>query len=369
MGYLTAVELLPYLLLSLPVGVWLDRRGQRRRRMVGADVARVLLLVAIPLSAHRGVLGWTLLYVIAGLVGACQVVFSLAYPSMVTAIVPPKQFLAANTLLQGSRAAAQLVGPALAGFLVQALSAPVALVADAASFAASAVGLATIHPSEPPPVPAQPGDVTEGFRFIWTAPSVRFLLLGLATVNLFNYMFVAQLVLYVTRALHVDAGMLGLIFSVGAAGTVLGALTSGGLSRRLGAGKALALGTALFTVPLMLVPLASGPHPLVLAILMVAEVVSGLGVMMLDINFGSLSLALVPDDVRARAAGAFSLVNYGIRPLGALLGGWLPTALGLRGTLWVATVGASLGVLWLLVPQVRHLTYTAGQSASREMPR
>ncbi len=364
MGYLTALELAPYLLLSLPIGFWLDRRGHRRHKMVAADLARALLLLVVPALYLGGGMSWSALYLVAGCVGLAEVVFSLAYASIVVAVVPPSQYLAANTLLQGSRALTQLVGPALAGVLIQMLAAPIALIVDAVSFLASAVGLATIHPPEPPGTPMGPHDITAGLRFVWTTAPIRLMLLGLSTINLFNYMFSALYVLYVTRFLHVHPGTLGVIFSVGAGGTIVGALTASGITRRMGSGNALALGTALFTVPLLLVPLASGAHLVTFGMLTLAEAASGFGVMVLDITFGSLSLALVPDAVRGRTAGAFSLVNYGVRPMGALLGGWLPGIVGLHATLWIATVCAAGGVIWLLSPVVRRL-----QEPPRELSR
>ena len=130
-------------------------------------------------------------------------------------------------------------------------------------------------------------------------------------------------------------------------GAALGALAAGPLVRRWGFPRALLLGVALFTVPLVLVPIASGAALAIQGWLALAELGSGFGVMVLDVSFGSWSLALVPGPLRGRAAGAFSQVNYGIRPLGALAGGFLPVLVGVHGTLWVAAVGACAGGAWL----------------------
>ena len=131
-------------------------------------------------------------------------------------------------------------------------------------------------------------------------------------------------------------------------GSVLGSVITGRLSTRIGIGPAFIAGSLLFTAPLVLVPLAAGPKPVVLAFLFLAEFGSGLGVMILDISAGSIFQALVPDRLRARFSGAYMVVNNGVRPLGALAGGALGSAIGLRPTLWIATVGAIVGVLWLL---------------------
>jgi MFS family permease len=109
------------------------------------------------------------------------------------------------------------------------------------------------------------------------------------------------------------------------------------------------------------VPLAEGPKWLILSMLFLAEFGSGLGVMILDISAASIFAALVPPRLRSRVSGAYTLVNYGVRPVGALIGGFLGTQLGLRPALWIATVGAILGFLWLLpspIPKMRELPET-----------
>jgi MFS family permease len=179
-----------------------------------------------------------------------------------------------------------------------------------------------------------------------------------ATLNFFNYAFHALFVLYAIRALGIEAGTLGLVLGAGAVGAVCGAFVAGRVGRRLGIGRAFLLGCVLFPAPLVLVPLAGGPRWLVLGMLFAAEFLSGLGVMILDINVGSMMFALTPDRLRARATGAFNFVNWGIRPLGSLAGGGLGAALGVRPALWVATLGAVAGALWLLpspVPALREL--------------
>ena len=354
MGYLTAAGLLPFLLLSLPVGVWLDRRGRRRSLMILSDIGRMLLLLSIPAAFITGWLTLIQLYIVVGVVGVMQVVFDLAYPSVVTTVVGPDDYLSASTLLQGSRAVSQLVGPGLAGYLVEVLTAPIALVVDAASFVVSAIGLATMATKQEEPVTlAEPKDVTEGLRFVWASAPARLILIALSIANFFNYIFSTLYVLYATRSLHIHPAMLGLIFSVGAIGTALGAIVAAPLARKLGTGNVLAIGVALFTVPLILVPLAGGHRIDIIGFLVIAELGSGFGVMLLDISFASMALSLIPNAIRSRANGAFTFINYGVRPIGALAGGWLPGLVGIHGTLWLATVGACFSGLWLLPKVVR----------------
>ena len=145
-------------------------------------------------------------------------------------------------------------------------------------------------------------------------------------------------------------------------GGLLGSLISSRLSRLIGVGRAFLLGSLLFPLPLLLVPLAGGPRWLVLAFLFTAEFGCGLGVMILDISIGTIFAALIPDRLRARVSGAYTVINYGVRPVGAVLGGVLGAVIGVRQALFVAAVGAILGFLWLLpspLPRMRELPETA----------
>ena len=176
----------------------------------------------------------------------------------------------------------------------------------------------------------------------------------MAVINFFNLMFGALVLLYAVRVLDVNAGLLGLILGGGAIGGLLGAAATKPIADRLGAGMAYVAGCLAFTMPLALVPLAPIPHgrgvdPVILLMLFGAEFLSGFGVMMLDIAIGSIFAAVIPDAIRSRVTGTFTAINYGTRPVGALLGGLIGSAAGLRPALWIAVIGGVVGAL-LLVP-------------------
>ena len=195
-----------------------------------------------------------------------------------------------------------------------------------------------------------------GVRFITRSALVRASLTAVATVNFFNLMFNALYLLYAVRVLHLRAGLVGVLLGVAAIGGLLGALVTKRTAARIGAGWAYAAGCLLFTGPLVLWPLAHGGRWLVLGMLFTAEFISGFGVMMLDISIGAIFAAVIPATLRARVTGAFQAVNYGTRPLGALLGGLLGAAFGLRPALWVATLGGTAGaalVLFTALPRYR----------------
>jgi MFS family permease len=361
MGVLGAAALLPHLFFSLPAGVWLDQVARRRRMMMAADLGRAALVATVPLAYAFDALSFVQLYAVAFLSGTLAVVFDLSYPTVFVSLTSRERFIEGNSLVNGSRSFSYVAGPSLGGLLVQAFSAPFALLADAVSFLISAAFLGRVRSPEPPVEPAEGGlraRVGEGIRFIAGNEIFRPALTAVATLNFFNYAFAALFVLYVTRSLGISAGTLGLVLGVGALGGVCGAFVAGRVGRALGVGRAYVLGCVAFPAPLLLVPLAGGPEPLVIAMLFAAEFLSGVGVMILDINGGSIMYALTPDRLRSRAQGAFNFVNWGIRPLGSLAGGALGAWIGVKPTLWVATFGALTGVLFLLpspVPGLREL--------------
>ena len=356
MGYLAALIWVPALLFGLHAGVWVDRRGRRRATMIGADICRAALLTSIPVSYAFGVLTLWQLYAVAFGTGVFSILFTVSEPALFVAIVPSDKYVEGNSLIYGSRAFSFVGGPSVGGALVQLLTAPLAVLADAASFLGSAFFLSRIRPEEAPAAKAGEGSLTAGVNFIRHSPIVRASLLAASVVNFFNFVFFALFVLYATRYLHVQPGVLGLVLGIGAVGGLLGAATTKRLTKRFGVGRIYAISFLIFAAPMALVPAAGGPHVLVLAILMVAEFIGGFGVMVLDITIGAIFSAVIPDEVRSRVTGAFQAVNYGTRPLGALLGGFLGTLVGPRTTLWVAAIGGMTSFLVLLptpIPRFR----------------
>jgi MFS family permease len=363
MGLLVAVGLLPHLVFSLPAGVWLDRVRHRRRLMIFMDLGRAVAIASIPVAFWFHWLSLPLLFVIFFVVGTLSVVFDIAWNTLFVAIAKREQYVEANSLLNVSRSLSSVGGPALGGVLIQVFSAPIALVADALSFVGSAFFLTRVQATEAP-IEHDPGSIrsqlSAGLTFLIRDPIIRPSVLSVATMNLFNYCFQGLFVLYVIRYLGVEPGVLGIALGVGAVGSVLGALVSARVGRRFGIGRAWVAGLIIFPGATILVPVAGPDLPMaaILALLFVAEFVSGFGVMILDINGGSMLFARTPDRIRGRANGAFRFVNMGVRPIGAVIGGVLGGVFGVRETLLVVTVAQLLGVLWLIgspIPGLRDL--------------
>jgi MFS family permease len=361
MGFLVAAELMPHLLFSLFAGVWIERVQRRRRLMIAADLARFALLVSVPIAAAFDALGFAQLYGVAFLIGTSAVMFDISWATLFITVVPRRDVVDANSKLSLSRSLSYVVGPSVAGFLVQALTAPITLLVDAVSYLWSALFLTRIRSEEPPLEEDGQESVRRslrtGFAFVLRDEFIRPELLCVATINFFNFVFHAIFVLYATRELGVDPALLGLVLGAGAVGGVVGAVLAPRVEKLIGLGAAFTLGAVLFPLPLVLIPLASGSEARIVAMLGLAEFFCSVGVMILDVNAGSLMLFRTPDRLRSRMAGTFRFVNMGIRPIGALVGGTLGTAIGLHTTLWIGVLGALAGVLFLVfspIPRLRE---------------
>jgi MFS family permease len=360
MGTLVAISLLPHLLFSLPAGVWLDRVRARRRLMIAADLGRAALIASIPVAYALNVLSMPQLFVVGFLTGSLAVVFDLSWNTLFVAVTERDRFVEAMALLNGSRSLASVGGPTIGGLLVQVLGAPLAMFGDAISYLGSVVFLRRIR-SPQPPIEPEEGSTRErllaGLSFVVRDPIMRPTLLSVATINLFTFASNALFILYATTILGVSPGALGLVLGTGAVGAVIGAVMASRIGRRIGLGPAYALGCFIFPASLLFIPLAGPGMPMlvILALLFGSEFGAGLGVMILDINVGAIIYARTPDRIRARAGGAFRFINYGVRPVGALLGGLLGGALGVREAIWIATITAIAGVLFLVGSPVLRL--------------
>jgi MFS family permease len=359
MGVLAAVEMAPSLLFAFHLGAWVDRCRSRRAILIAADLGRAVLMLGIPLATILGVLSLPLLYVVAFLTGTLGVLFMVAEQTVFTSLVRPREYVEANSLLIGSRSVAVVGGKSLGGLLVAALTAPGAIAIDGVSFLLSALFVRRADVPEPPAASHDSGGLAAGVGFIRRTPVLKASLLCAATFNIFNTVFWALLVLFATQELHLGSGVIGIALGIGALGSVLGAAVAKGLAARIGLGNALIIAFVVAPLPLVLVPLSPGPPLLSMALLTTAEFLSGVGVMILEVGLFSLQAAVIPHELRSRAWGAILFVNWGVRPIGALGGGLLAGAIGLRPTMWIAAVGGLAGVLWLLpspMSQVRDVS-------------
>ena len=349
-GVLTAAVWAPQLL-SLLMGAWVDQQQHKRRLLILSDVLQGLAVASLPLVYWLGSVSLVQLVVVALVAGVGRTIAQTAYAPFFASLVSREQYVEANSLLSTTRSGSFVAGPALAGALIQLLGAPVAMVVDAVSFGISAHLTGRVRVTERPPED-QPETLLRraagGFGYLWRHPYMAASLRCCTTLNFFSFVAAALVVLYANRTLGLSAGAIGLAFGVGALGALVGAVLASRISRTIGTGRTIAVGAVLFSAPYALIPLASGPDWARAAVLSLVEAISGFGIMLFDINLNALQTAVVHDDLRSRVSGAFSTVNYGIRPLGALVGGILGDVVGIGPTLVLAAAGGASSFLWLV---------------------
>ena len=355
-GALAAVETAPFLLVGLPAGAIVDRL-RRRPVLIAGDLGRAALLLSIPIAHHFDQLTMAQLYVVGFLTGVLTVFFDVAYQSYLPALVERDQLVDGNGKLEISRSGAQIAGPGIGGVLIEWLTAPVAVFVDAVSFAASGLAIGAIRRDEPRierPAEHTPlrTEIVEGLRYVLGHPLLRSIAGSTATFNLFGSMMGAVLVVYMVRVLEFRPGVIGLILTVGNLGFLLGALLAAPAAKRFGLGPTIVASSALGAGEL-LVPLATGRAAA--AYIIAAMVVIGIGVPVYNINQVSLRQAITPDRLQGRMNATMRFMVWGTMPIGALVGGALGSAIGLRPTLWVAAIGVSLAFLWVFFSPVRSL--------------
>jgi len=357
-GTLSTVEFLPFMLLGLPVGVWVDRL-RRRPILVVADVLRLVVISSVPIAYALGALRLAQLYVVGFLSGIGTVFFDVAYGAYLPSLVDRTRLVEGNAKLEASRSGAQIAGPGIAGVLVQALSAPGAMLADALSYLASVVSLLSIRRKEPPvddPKDGRPPmghEVAEGVRFIAGQPMIRPLLACTGMLNLFSMMGQAVILLFAVNDLGLSAGAIGLILSIGSAGFLIGAVVAERVGRRLGVGPTLITCAFLVGLGTVFIPLASRGTAAPMLILW--GLISSFGGVIYNVNGRSLMQSLTPDRMLGRAIATNRFVVWGVIPIGTFVGGVLGSRIGLRPTLWIAAAGQLLALLPPLVSPVRRL--------------
>ncbi len=354
-GLLNTAQSLPFLLLSIPLGLWVDRHS-RRRLMVSAELLRALSLAALLLAAVSGQLTLTLLALL-GFVGASGTVgFSVAAPALVPALVPREALGAANSRLALARSAAFAAGPALAGALVSWAGAGTAF---ALATALSVLGLGLLwRLPEPARVPAPPRrpwlDLKDGARLVWQHPLLRALLLTAVAWNLSWFVFQAAYVPYAMRALGLDASAVGLTLAAYGAGMVLGALAAPTILAGLPFGVVVVTGP-VFSVAAMATMVATLVWPSgVLA--GTSFFLFGVGPILYAITSATLRQTVTPHAMLGRVSSIFLTVNMGARPLGAAIGGVVGAHWGAAACLVLALAGFGVQALVIINSPVRRLT-------------
>ena len=361
LGLLRTAEFLPFIVLTLLAGTWADRH-RRRPLMIAANLLRAALLLAVPLLAWTDRLELWHLYGIVALVGVGAVFFDLSYLSYLPSLVRREHLVEGNSKLAVSASVAEVGGPGLAGLLVQALTAPIAILVDAASYLASAASLLTIRTREPEPARAGRtglrhlrSEIAEGLRVVLANRYLRAIAGEAFTYNLFVQFTETLFLLYAVEQLRYQPGAVGLILSGAAVGGLLGSVLAPRVVGRVGFGPVFLWSTALACAAPVLVPLASGPRPLVTAMIVASFFIGGAGVTVAVVASTSLRQSVTPDRLLGRMNATMRLASYTAIPLGSLLAGFLGSAIGLRPALLIGAAGFALPVLCILISPIPGL--------------
>jgi len=358
MGILGAVQLAPFLLLGLFVGVWVDRLP-RRPILIAADIGRALLLSAIPLMALTHTLRIEYLFIVGFLLGTLELFFDVAYMSFLPSLIEREQLVDGNSMLQMSDSVAQVAGPGLGGALVQVVTAPLAILTDALTFLASAISIIAIGAREEAVQADERRNVwrelREGLKLVIGNPLLRAIGGCTATLNLSANALFTVYMLYCTGPLGLKPAVIGAMFAIGGLSTVAGTLLASRAAGRFGVGPMLIASPFVIGLASLLIPLAGGPPLVAVLLLIAAQVLFGLGRPIFDINQLSLRQAITPARLQGRVNASMLFIMWGVIPIGSLLGGLLGTTIGLRQTLAVGAVGMSLAFIWVLFSPIRGL--------------
>lgn len=359
MGVINALGYLPFLLVGLQAGVWVDRM-RRRQILIWSDLVQAALLLSLPVAGFLGALRIEHLYVLALVIGAINVVASVAQQSFLPSLVERRQLPTANSRLEATYSATGIVGPGLAGALVQVLTAPVAVLINSVTLVVSAGLLASMRTAEPPPLPdadrqGMRHQIAEGLGLVLRHPLLRSIMACGMTHNFFRRMFEALFVLYVVTEVGVNPALLGMIVAAGGPGALLGALAAVQVAKRVGVGPTIVGAQVLTGIACLAAPLAGGPIWVAAVILAGGEFLLGIARTLFNITQLSLRQAITPDRLQGRVNATMRFMMWGVTPVGALAGGLLGTAIGLRATLFLAALGVLAAFLWVALSPVARL--------------
>jgi MFS family permease len=348
-GVLTACTRLAFLVVALPAGAWVDR-WRKRPVLVWSDVGRVALLASIPLAELAGVLTLLQLYVVATLSGVLTVFFDVAYQSYVPSLVAAEQLVDANGKIGTTQAFGEVAGPGLGGALVSAIGAAYAVAADALSFLVSAVATLAIRHVDPPPATVERRklrvEVGEGLRFVVRHPILKRVVGCTSTSNLGSSMFAAVAAVYLVRTLHAAPAIVGLVFSAGSVGGLLGGISAGRIAARVGSARVIWLSMVVSgPCSLLLVLAEPGWRVWLVAVSVFAGTLTGVVYNTAQVSYRQ---RVCPPELLGRMNASVRFLVWGTMPIGALIGGVLAELIGVRGAVLVSALVGWAACLWVV---------------------
>jgi MFS family permease len=355
-GLLTALETAAFLIVGLPAGAWVDRMRFRSVLIVN-DVFRAFALASIPLAQALDMLTIGQLYVVALVIGVSTVFFDVAYQSYLPQLVDRAAIVEGNAKLQASESVSQIAGPGLGGLLIQALTAPYAVLVDAISFLWSA-GWVTAIRARPPKPERKPDrnlvrEMKEGLSFVLGNRMLRSIATCTGSSNLFSTMAVGVTYILLARNLHLSAGVIGLLTSTAALGGLLGSFVTTRITTAVGQGPAIWMSALAFAPTAFVAPFLH--RDWTLALYAVSQILMWGAVVVYNITQVSFRQALCPPHLLGRMNATMRFLVWGTMPLGGLLGGILGAAIGVRATLLVVAIGSCLTFVPVFFSPLRRM--------------
>ncbi|MEO5966251.1 MAG: MFS transporter [Candidatus Limnocylindrales bacterium] len=361
-GLLTTIEFLPFILFSLPAGVWVDRL-RRRPILIAGDLGRAIAIASIPIAfALNGLTIWQL-YVVGFINGILTVFFDVAYMSYLPSVVERDQLVEGNSKLEITRSASQILGPGMAGLLIGILKAPFAMILDSLSYVISAIFVFFIHRPEPPiephdeaahgPKPSMRQEIAVGLRYVTGHRWLRSIAATTGTSNFFGNVGGAILILYLTRDRGLGPEAIGFAFSVGSVGVLIAALTTSWLTKRVGVGRMLVLTAMGFSISGL--PVAFAPDGLIWYAVAASGFLAGFCGVGWNINQVSLRQAITQPRMQGKMNATMRFIVWGTMPIGSILGGALGSLIGLHATIIIGALGGLIAFVPVTLSSVRRI--------------
>ena len=367
LGVLAALQIAPGIVLAVFAGGMIDR-SSKRGILIGADLVRAALVLSIPVAWWLGSLSMAHVVIVGAGVGAATTLFAITDNTYLPALIGKPQLVEGNSKLEASEAVAEIGGPSAGGLLVGLLGAPIAVIVDAATYVWSALFLSRIRdpgaPVGPPSRRDVVGDLRIGLRAIFGHPILRRLAISQMAWYAAAGAFIALYQPYCWRTLAMSAEEIGVVISCGGIGALLGALVARRLGDRHGLGPTMTVASVISMLATLLIPLASGPHWLVLALLVTHQIVGDGAMVVVQVHSTSTQQTILPQEILGRASAALHVCTISMMPMGAIVFGPLASAIGTREALWIG-LGLGLGspialaTLWRLRTLPGHAPATA----------
>jgi MFS family permease len=359
LGIINALTFLPFLLFTLFIGVYVDRRSKKMILMT-SNIARALLLLCIPIAYWFGLLSIWFMYVITFSIGIFTIAFDAAFQTFIPELIPTNQLVKANAKFISSSSTATVAGPGLGGYLTQIFNSVIAILINVFTFLFSAICIWKIDSKEMPIKQTQQRlnmkkDIFEGIVFILKHPYIRPITLEAATYNIFSEMIMTLILIYAKQDLHLSAGVIGLFFSFDGIGAILGSILTGFVVKKIGIGPATIISMVVACCGPLFILFNSGSSTIISIIIMIGFFFNGIGLGLSNVTCTTIRQTIIPKNILALSLTSSRLLTWGPIPIGALLSGWLGDSIGLRAALLVGVIGLPFAAVWPLASRLWKL--------------